>query len=279
MENKTLISKAAQFTEESPLNYVSKDDAIREELVGLKMFEAPLLGFGAADDAMFTELKKKEAVGPQFMLPNQWLDGAKTVVSFFVPFSEQVKKSNYSDDGFASAEWVHARIEGQKFIVALSKYLQETLEAEGYRAVVPSCDERFHSVSAWKEGQEGVWKDVSFASNWSERHVAFVCGLGTFGLSKGLITEKGMAGRIGSVVTDAPFEITERLYTEIYEYCIQCGLCIKRCPVHAITAEKGKDHTVCAPYVSKAAAPFAPRYGCGKCQTNVPCESRNPKVR
>ena len=40
-----------------------------------------------------------------------------------------------------------------------------------------------------------------YASNWSERHVAYVCGLGTFGC-QGLITSKGLAGRFGSIITD-----------------------------------------------------------------------------
>ena len=37
------------------------------------------------------------------------------------------------------------------------------------------------------------------ASCWSERHAAFVSGLGTFGLCDGLITPVGKAMRCGSV--------------------------------------------------------------------------------
>ena len=39
-----------------------------------------------------------------------------------------------------------------------------------------------------------------FASTWSERHAAYASGLGTFGLSDGLITPRGQAMRCGSVV-------------------------------------------------------------------------------
>ena len=37
-------------------------------------------------------------------------------------------------------------------------------------------------------------------SNWSERHIAYAAGLGTFSLSDGFITERGIAHRCGSAV-------------------------------------------------------------------------------
>ena len=45
------------------------------------------------------------------------------------------------------------------------------------------------------------------ASTWSERHVAYVSGLGTFGLSGGLITAKGQAVRLGSVDSPGPYPV------------------------------------------------------------------------
>ena len=39
-------------------------------------------GYGDANDPMFEELKKKEAVGEQFLLPDAWLPDAKSVISF-----------------------------------------------------------------------------------------------------------------------------------------------------------------------------------------------------
>lgn len=39
-----------------------------------------------------------------------------------------------------------------------------------------------------------------------------VCGLGIFGLSKGLITSKGIAGRFGSIVTELQIIPNEREY-------------------------------------------------------------------
>ena len=84
-----------------------------------------------------------------------------------------------------------------------------------------------------------------FASTWSERHTAHVCGLGTFGLSDGLITPRGKAVRVGSVVVRARLTPTPRPYADHHEWCLfhaggKCRACMKRCPAGAIS-EKGHD--------------------------------------
>lgn len=111
---------------------------------------------------------------------------------------------------------------------------------------------------------------------WSERHAAYVCGLGTFGLSKGLITEKGMAGRFSSLITDAPLEADTREYTGLYDNCIGCGACVRRCPVRAIDPQTGKNHSVCFMNIGRSKILRYPRYGCGLCQSAVPCENTKP---
>lgn len=101
--------------------------------------------------------------------------------------------------------------------------------------------------------------------------------LGTFGLSKGLITKRGIAGRFGSIITELYLALDNRAYHEIYEYCSMCGAYVKNCPVKAISIENGKDHNICSKLLDITADKFKPRYGCGKCQINVPCENRIPK--
>ncbi len=277
LTKQTFEHKAEQFTNESELNYISKEEANEESLIGMRLYDDPLIGYGDVNDSLFTEMQKPGVVGPQFMLPNEWLENAATVISFFLPFTDEVKKSNYSSDGIPSNPWLYGRVEGQRFVINFSNYLKKILEENGYEAVIPAADKRFRSVQTPNANQEGLWKDAAFTSNWSERHAAFICGLGTFGLSKGIITAKGMAGRFGSIITNAPFEITKRLYTEIYEYCTNCGACMRRCPAQAISIENGKDHVKCGAFVSETGVKYAPRYGCGKCQVKVPCESRIPK--
>jgi epoxyqueuosine reductase QueG len=183
-----------------------------------------------------------------------------------LPFTKAVRESNRAP-GFPSEEWLSSRIDGEKFNNTVRKHLIEMLAGENANAVSPPLDARYQVVDR--------------ISNWSERHAAYAAGLGTFGLHKALITEKGTTGRFGSVICDVALAPTKRGYTSYVEYCLylaqgKCGACIPRCPVGAIS-EKGKDHQICGDYVhNEILARFAPRYGCAKCNTTVPCEHRIP---
>jgi epoxyqueuosine reductase QueG len=256
-------------------NHVEKEIALSRECEGMRMIDEPLAGFAGAADPLFTELKKPGIVGSHFCLPSGWLDGAKTVVSFFFPFTEEVKSANRANLDWPADAWLHARIEGQVFVFDICLHMKEILEAEGFSCVVPSMDPRF------KSGNPAV-TDSSlqdfYTSNWSERHVAHVCGLGTFGLSRGLITARGIAGRFGSLITDAVFEPDIRPYTAYDEYCTRCGACAHNCPAKAITLAEGKKHYPCWAFVDTTQKKHDPRYGCGKCQIRVPCENGIPKT-
>jgi epoxyqueuosine reductase QueG len=270
VDKQSIIKIAEDFVEHSEDNYISKEIAISENVVGMKIFEAPIFAFGSANDEYFTLLKQPSAIGEHFMLPNEWLPQARTVISFFLPFNEAVKMGNRRNKSWPSEEWLHGRIEGQVLINKLCMHLKSVLTNEGYDSVVPALDERFWS------NNDSTQHKAKFTSNWSERHVAFVCGLGTFGLSKGLITPKGVAGRLGSIITELYLPPDKREYEDIYEYCSMCGKCAKNCPVNAITIENGKNHYPCFVFLDKTGEKFKPRYGCGKCQVGVPCESRIP---
>jgi epoxyqueuosine reductase len=274
MNKEELIKAACHFVQNSKDNYISEQIAISENVVGMKIFESPIFAFGAADDEYFKLLKDPSVVGKHFLIPQEWLVQSKTVISFFLPFSETVKKGNRRDMLWPSEEWLHGRIEGQALLNKLCIHLKSELTNAGYDSVVPSLDERFYSKSGFNK--DSANPEVVFTSNWSERHVAFVCGLGTFGLSKGLITKRGMAGRFGSILTELYLSPDKREYENIYEYCSMCGVCAKNCPVSAISMENGKNHSICSKFCDKTAQKFKPRYGCGKCQIGVPCESRIP---
>ncbi len=99
-----------------------------------------------------------------------------------------------------------------------------------------------------------------------------------FGLSTCLITEKGTAGRLGSVVTTLPLRPDARPYTRYDEYCTRCGMCAQRCFAGSIDREKGKDRGVCERLLDERKIQHAPRYGCGKCNVRVPCEREKPKT-
>ena len=119
---------------------------------------------------------------------------------------------------------------------------------------------------------------MHIASNWSERHVAYASGLGTFCLTRGLISEKGVAGRYGSIIITEEVEPDTRPYEGVYDYCIMCGACIKRCPAGAISLKHGKNQLKCKLWMDRTGRKYDPRYGCGKCQVGVPCEDRIPGI-
>lgn len=277
LEKREIEKLIINIYNECPGNYITEEFALSPEFVGTKMFEEPIAGFGSAADELFEKYMEKDVIGPWFMKPEKWLDGAKTIVSLFFPFTEEIKDSNRSCTDGPSPQWLHGRIEGQAFVSEFSKRLRDALIEKGVKACAPAVDERFRSVSGGNNFKEyPEVNEKTFGSNWSERHAAFVCGLGTFGLSKGLITRKGMAGRFASFIIDLELETDQRSYTDVYEYCTKCGVCIKRCPAKAISLENGKDHCICSPWLRKIAELHAPRFGCGLCQTRVPCESCIP---
>lgn len=238
----------------------------------IALFDMPLIGFASADDPLFEKYKENEIIGSVFLSPEEWIPGARTVAAFFFPFSTAVRDSNRKLPAQPSVPWLYGRIEGQQFLNAFMGRLKCQLENAGIMACVPSQDGRF------KVQMESVGDDFHADSSWSERHAAYACGLGTFGLSRGLITEKGMAGRIASIIMDAELEPDRRRYTGIYDYCIRCGVCAANCPAGAISLEHGKNNAKCNNFLNKMREQYAPRYGCGKCQVRVPCECRIPAL-
>lgn len=275
MDRSNIESIAIRFTAESKGNYILDQDALGKEFVGLKLFEAPLLAVGEASDPLFLELKKDTGIGKHFLLPAEWMPAAESVITCFFPFTEAVRLSNRKNKACPSPEWLYARIEGQRFINQFILQLQKELTENGYESVIPSLDQRFWNKTEYNPST--AHPEASFTSNWSERHVAFVCGLGTFGLSKGLITARGMAGRFVSLITTLRLTPNRRDYTDTYEYCTNCGACIRQCPAGAIAMETGKNHVICSVFLDETQKKYAPRYGCGKCQIGVPCENRIPR--
>jgi len=268
MDKKELCEQADEFVRNSSHNYVDAATALCPQYANMKLFDAPVFAFGDSNDELYSCYKSSDIIGECFLSPLEWLASAKTVISFFLPFTDAIKSANSTDFKWPADEWLHGRYEGQMLVKELSLFIQNKLMEAGHASVVPSIDQRFNL--SYDE------KNTKYKVNWSERHIAYACGLGTFGLSKGIITEKGTCGRLGSIITESDFQKDIRLYNDVYEYCTMCGECIPNCPVSAISIESGKDSERCSRFLDETRAKHAPRYGCGKCQVNVPCESGIP---
>ncbi|MBQ4370363.1 MAG: epoxyqueuosine reductase [Oscillospiraceae bacterium] len=297
MDREHILKATAAFSEDSPTNYLSPpagadaeksftannfsknnmpfggdvsalDRDKSERYVGMRFFMPPIMAVGRADDPKFAELKNENAVGPHHRLPEDWLPGAKSVISLFLPYSERVIKSNTADPAEPSYEWLFTRVDGQQHLLAMGKLVCALLEQAGYRAVVPQTEDSYcMRTSVEQQLPIPVW-----SSNWSERHVAYVTGLGTFGRMTNIITKKGCCGRLISIVTDWEAEPDERDYEGLYDYCCDCGKCYSDCPAGALSPH-GKDKTLCAPFLRAIGKKYAPRYGCGKCQSGLPCST------
>ncbi len=276
MEKKQIIDDMLEQFRACDGNVIEGKAAL-EGCDGLIMFDEPVFGISAVDDDIYKTFKKPEVIGDNFMLPEEWLPEAKSIISFFLPFTERVRSSNRRDPENTSPEWLHARIEGQAFMNAYTEKLKAYFAGRGVRSCVPATDSRFAVRSAVLPPENH--KAMHIASNWSERHIAYASGLGTFCLTRGLISERGVAGRYGSIIVSEEITPDKRPYTGVYDYCIMCGACVKRCPAGAISLEYGKNQLKCKQWMDMTEKKYAPRYGCGKCQVGVPCESRIPKTR
>lgn len=267
-----------QFVKSSPYN-------VFEGIEG-HYFEEPIVQFASADNPLFESYK--EIIGPYHLTPKELLDRAfpkrtesyGTVISIVLPISAQTRMSNRKEQIHGSKEWALTRYYGDElFVDKLVEHTIDYLKSLGYWGVAPSRETYFY--------KKQIGQDIS--SNWSERHIAFAAGLGTFSINDGFITEKGIAVKLISIVTDAHMPQSEQRNLYYQQNCLwnskgTCGACMKRCPVGAIT-EAGHDKFKCYKHCyGEASREVAQNYGgssahgsgCGLCQTAVPCEFRNP---
>lgn len=268
----------AQFVKDSPAN--------RRKLDGGKYWDDPLVGFASGEDPLFKQYKK--IIGRFHFTPREIFEltfGKRktppqlSVISWILPTSEDIRQSNRKETKYPSRLWAHARDFGEQFNVKLRNHIVGLLKKRGYRAVAPMISPHWKRVRSPR---------VGLASKWSERHAAYACGLGAFGLSDGFITAKGKAIRVGSVVTNLQLKPSGKKYPHHRANCLYffnrtCKTCAARCPAGAITA-KGHDKDKCFEYSyaiirpAKKAEYGVQVTGCGLCQTKVPCEFQIPKL-
>ena len=272
--------------QEAIAEYVQESSFNRRNVDGGRYFDSPLVGFASGDDPLFKQYKK--IIGRFHLTPRDIFDltfGKRdsgkglSVISWVLPICEDIRKANRSQDIYPSLLWSHTRWFGEAFNDKLRNHVVSFLKRKGYKAVAPANSPYFkHHMHSPK---------VGFTSNWSERHTAYACGLGTFGLCDGFITPRGKALRLGSVVTDLPLIPSDRHYPHHHANCLYyfqgtCKVCATRCPCGAITS-KGHDKDKCYGYMHDVTLPAknveygVEIAGCGLCQTKVPCEFEIPK--
>jgi len=285
----------AKAIREHATGIIARGSFNKLDIDGIRAIDGPLVGFADGHDSIFDRFKV--VVSPKHRSPvDAWLEtfpdeqppAELSVIAFVLPFSEAVRASNRDHQKGPSIEWVKGKAYCEVMLKEVGDGLVSFLKEKGHRAIVPARSPAF---------EMGLDAQGGPASNWSERHQCYAAGLGTFGLSKGLITEKGVAMRCGSIVADVALPPASRPDSHT-AYCKfleagECGECIERCPAGAITPD-GKDNRVCRAYLNETLGPLIPRLmseeelrrtgtdkasslsACGLCNTNVPCEAGIP---
>lgn len=214
------------------------------------IWRTPSVKFANADHPGFAQLKS--VVSRWHDMPNDILKEAKSVICYFLPFTEQINEGNIRGK-VASAGWAKAYLVTSALSSDLNIHIVKTVKAFGFRAVVPG-------------------------GSWSQRHVARLAGHGTFGLNNMLITEYGCSGRFYSVVTDMPLETGDIVPGErcLHKRGESCAVCAKRCVGDALSTKR-YDRGKCANICAQTARVHAWADVCGKCLVGVPCSTQCPE--
>ena len=152
------------------------EECIREETARTgapNRWGHPLVGFADASDEAFLPLR--QAAHPNHRLASEELPGATVAVSWFLPFTRALAEGNRAGE-LPSRDWSDAYGETNAMARRVNEYLVRRLGEMGARAAVPQgadCTDPERVMSLW-----------------SQRHVAWLAGLGTFGRNNLLIGER-----------------------------------------------------------------------------------------
>jgi len=297
-----LNEKALKFLEE--VFETSNENRLPEDFGGDRIFSAPLIGVAAGDDPIFQKYKEG-LVGKKHLTPSEmWLangmadkDGlAKDlrIVSIVFPYVDEIREKGKTAVGIPDEIYCMGRNLANAFITQVQEKTVGFFQENGHQAVGGMISPAYQLN--FREGEPGF-----IYATWSERHMAFAAGLGTFSLHEGFISEAGCNIRLASVITDAPLTVTPRKSDEPYANCLhfagkKCLKCVAKCVGDALS-EDGHDKLKCylhgqvvakemekklgprlKPHIRNIAGKPQESYpvGCALCQFGVPCTSKNP---
>ena len=235
-----------------------------EKIPGISTrWKKPVTAYASAHDPLFLMLR--EVAVAEHLQPTDINPVGESVITYFLPFEDWIVKSNQIGPE-SSYEWARAYVETNKLIQTINDHLIAYLSELGFRTV--------------KLPMELNMDHERLVSVWSNRHVSYIAGLGTFGINNMLITESGCCGRLGNVITSLELEPTSRPDGEycLYKVDKSCGICVDNCIVDAL-GNKEFDRFGCNEVLKKNAERFIDLGSascCGKCLVGLPCSATNP---
>lgn len=141
-------------------------------------YREPIVAFADVEDPEFEKIKNM--THENHMLPKEWMKDGKTVVSFFIPFAKEMVQVNKKAE-YVAREWAVAYIETNNVIKEICSTMAEKLK-------------KYDIDVVWQLPAES-YDGEKLMSYWSQRHIAYIAGIGTFGMNNMLITAKGCSGR------------------------------------------------------------------------------------
>ena len=226
------------------------------------IWKQPIVRFADAAHPGFAQLK--EIVDPGHHVPQDYMPNVKNVVSWFLPFQQEIGRGNLQGD-YSSAQWAQAYLVTNEMAMAINLHLVEYIRDElGVDAAVPF--------------DAGMISTDNPKSRWSQRHVAYLAGHGTFGLNNMLISDAGTVGRYFSVVTalDVPCDCPIQEERCLWKRDGSCAACVSRCEAKALT-ENGFDRFRCLEQCLINMERYPGADVCGKCIVELPCSYSVPK--
>ena len=233
-------------------------------------WQKPLL-VTAIIDARFERLRQIAA--DNHLHPYDLLSKAKTVIVFFIPFKRELVKENKVGDR-PCRNWGVAYVQTNDLIDRLSRAIGNMLAAQGFKSELTPATHNFD--------------EARLMARWSHKHLGYLAGMGRFGVHNMLITPRGCAGRLGSLVTEADIGDHPLMVTD--EACLlragkDCGKCMPACPVEALS-EHDFDPRGCWSRLNENQATLnyfddLPESTdvCGKCAAMMPCSFVNPVAK
>lgn len=213
-------------------------DIIHRSLAALNrqdLYRSPIVSFSDAEDIRYAELKT--LIGPWHKSPGELLPGAKSVISYFVPFTRQVvAQPKTAADG--APLWAEAYQEINRDFDAVNAAVSEFLLRCGHESIAIKSTH--------------TYDPRELKSLWSHRSAGVIAGIGSIGANRLVITKKGSGGRFSSVITTAPLHAADNAAPSkcLYVKDGSCGLCFKICPISALTP-RGFDKFACQDELNK----------------------------